>query len=181
MPLIIHHTAYVVMWSEFLTANPEVRFRFSAPPDFLSSSGSGTGSTEPLWGYLRSYLKEKLRLRSRKLRLTTVGDPPRWPRNTPLSAKVGTKFRRQVAVAQSARFACRLRVTEFVLIWIIHQELWGWGYKVEGKLRLVMREQKSLNTIALHDSVKHMEKLLTPKPGWRQITCRRSRERITRN
>jgi hypothetical protein len=39
--------------------------------------------------------------RSRKLRLTTVGDPPRWPRDTPLSKKVGTKFRRHVAVAQS--------------------------------------------------------------------------------
>jgi hypothetical protein len=40
-------------------------------------------------------------LRSRKLRLTTVGDPPHRPRDTPLSTKVGTKFRRQVAVAQS--------------------------------------------------------------------------------
>jgi hypothetical protein len=30
----------------------------------------------------------------------TVGDPPRWPRDTPLSTKVGTKFR-QVAVTQS--------------------------------------------------------------------------------
>jgi hypothetical protein len=28
------------------------------------------------------------------------GDPPRWPRDTPLSTKVDTKFRRQVAVAQ---------------------------------------------------------------------------------
>jgi hypothetical protein len=35
------------------------------------------------------------------LRLTTVGDPPRWPCDTPLSTKVDTKFRRQVAVAQS--------------------------------------------------------------------------------
>jgi hypothetical protein len=42
--------------------------------------------------------KKKLRLRSRKLRLTTVRDPPRWLRDTPLSTKVGTKFRRQVAV-----------------------------------------------------------------------------------
>jgi hypothetical protein len=32
-------------------------------------------------------------LRSRKLRLTSVGDPPRWPRDTPLSAKVGTRVR----------------------------------------------------------------------------------------
>jgi hypothetical protein len=37
------------------------------------------------------------RYRSRKLRLTTVGDPPRWPCDTPLSTKVDTKFRRQVA------------------------------------------------------------------------------------
>jgi hypothetical protein len=35
--------------TEFLAANPEVRVRFPAPPDFLSSSGSGTGSTQPLW------------------------------------------------------------------------------------------------------------------------------------
>jgi hypothetical protein len=41
------------------------------------------------------------KFRSRKLRLMTVGDPQRWPRDTPLSTKVDTKFRRQVAVAQS--------------------------------------------------------------------------------
>jgi hypothetical protein len=35
-------------WSEFLAANPEVRVRFPALPHFLSSSGSGTGSTQPL-------------------------------------------------------------------------------------------------------------------------------------
>jgi hypothetical protein len=29
------------------------------------------------------------------------GDPPRWPRDTPLSAKAGTEFREQVAVDQS--------------------------------------------------------------------------------
>jgi hypothetical protein len=40
--------------------------------------------------------------RSRKLTLTTVEDPPRWPHDTPLSTKVGTKFRRQVAVDESA-------------------------------------------------------------------------------
>jgi hypothetical protein len=43
-----------------------------------------------------------------------VGDPPRYPRDTPLSAKVGTKFRQQVAVAQWVQFACGLRDTEFV-------------------------------------------------------------------
>jgi hypothetical protein len=29
-----------------------------------------------------------------------VGDPLRWPRDTPLSTKIGTKFRWQVVVAQ---------------------------------------------------------------------------------
>jgi hypothetical protein len=42
-----HPTASVVWWSEFLAANPESRVRFPALPDFLSSSGSGTGSTQP--------------------------------------------------------------------------------------------------------------------------------------
>jgi hypothetical protein len=41
-----------------------------------------------------------------------VGDPPRWPRDTPLSTKVGTEFLRQVAVAQSVYFARWLRATE---------------------------------------------------------------------
>jgi hypothetical protein len=27
-----------------------------------------------------------------------MGDPPCWPHDTPLSTKVGTKFRQQVAV-----------------------------------------------------------------------------------
>jgi hypothetical protein len=59
-------------------------------------------------------LKEKYWLRSRKLRLTTVGDPPCSPRDTPLSTKVGTKFRQQVAVVQSVYFVCGLKATEFV-------------------------------------------------------------------
>jgi hypothetical protein len=35
------------MWSEFQTADPGVRVRFPALPDFHRSSGSGTGSTQP--------------------------------------------------------------------------------------------------------------------------------------
>jgi hypothetical protein len=41
-------TAFVMVWSEFLAAIPESRVRFPAIPDFLSSTGSGTGSTQPL-------------------------------------------------------------------------------------------------------------------------------------
>jgi hypothetical protein len=33
--------------SEFLVTDPEVRVRLPALPDFLRSSGSGTGSTQP--------------------------------------------------------------------------------------------------------------------------------------
>jgi hypothetical protein len=40
-------TASVVYWSEFQATDPEVRLRFPALPHFLSSSGSGTGSTQP--------------------------------------------------------------------------------------------------------------------------------------
>jgi hypothetical protein len=42
-----------VLWSEFLATDPEVRVRFPTQPDFLRSSGSGTGSTQPReynWG-----------------------------------------------------------------------------------------------------------------------------------
>jgi hypothetical protein len=48
----------------------------------------------------------------------TVMDPQRWPRDSPLSAKVGTKFRQEVEVAQSVYFACGLKATEFVLLQI---------------------------------------------------------------
>jgi hypothetical protein len=34
-------------WPEFLATDPEVLVRFPALPDFLRSTGSGTGSTQP--------------------------------------------------------------------------------------------------------------------------------------
>jgi hypothetical protein len=37
----------VVYWSEFLAADPEVWVRFAERSDFLGSSGSGTGPTQP--------------------------------------------------------------------------------------------------------------------------------------
>jgi hypothetical protein len=37
----------VLEWSVFLATDPEVVVRFPALPDFLRSSGSGTGSTQP--------------------------------------------------------------------------------------------------------------------------------------
>jgi hypothetical protein len=40
-------TASVVQWSELLATDSELRVRFPTLPDFLRSSGSGTGSTQP--------------------------------------------------------------------------------------------------------------------------------------
>jgi hypothetical protein len=39
--------AFVVQWSKVLDTDPENRVRFAALPDFLTSSGSGTGFTQP--------------------------------------------------------------------------------------------------------------------------------------
>jgi hypothetical protein len=43
----LNHYATASEKSEFLATDPEVRVRFPAQPDFLRSSGSGTGSTQP--------------------------------------------------------------------------------------------------------------------------------------
>jgi hypothetical protein len=40
-------TASVIYWSEFLATDPEVSGSIPALRDFLRSSGSGTGSTQP--------------------------------------------------------------------------------------------------------------------------------------
>jgi hypothetical protein len=40
-------TASVVYWLEFLATDQEIRVRLPAIPDFLRSSVSGTGSTQP--------------------------------------------------------------------------------------------------------------------------------------
>jgi hypothetical protein len=64
----------------FPSAFSSLSYMHSSPPQFL--------------------LRVLTSLRSRKLRLTTVGDLPRWPHNTPLWIKVGTKFCQQVAFAQ---------------------------------------------------------------------------------
>jgi hypothetical protein len=40
-------TASVVLWSDFLAADPGILGSIPGLPDFLSSSVSGTGSTQP--------------------------------------------------------------------------------------------------------------------------------------
>jgi hypothetical protein len=46
-PIVFRETASMVYWPEFLTTDPEAPVHFLALPDFLRSSGSGTGSTQP--------------------------------------------------------------------------------------------------------------------------------------
>jgi hypothetical protein len=58
------------------------RVRFPALPDFLRSTGSGTGPTQPVWGQLRSYLSEKVAAPVKKTEINGRGDSLRWPRNT---------------------------------------------------------------------------------------------------
>jgi hypothetical protein len=46
---------------------------------------------------------------SRKVRLTTVKDPLRWPRDNPISTKIGTKFCQHVAVVSQYSSLADLR------------------------------------------------------------------------
>ena len=45
--LVVTSTASVVWWSEFLATDTEVSVSIPGATRFLSSSGSGTGSTQP--------------------------------------------------------------------------------------------------------------------------------------
>jgi hypothetical protein len=47
------------LWSEFLATDPEVRVRVPELPDFLASSGSGTGSTQPCEYTIEELLERK--------------------------------------------------------------------------------------------------------------------------
>jgi hypothetical protein len=66
-------------------------FPFLALPDFLRSSGSGTWSTQPL-STIEELLGWKCSSSSLENRENGRRDPPRCPRNSPLSANVGNDF-----------------------------------------------------------------------------------------
>jgi hypothetical protein len=112
------------LWSSGQATDSEIRFLFPALPDFLRSSGSGMGSTQPReynWG---ATWKKMQRFRFRKPKLLPWGDPPRWLRDTALPAKVVTNFAdkwrslgRYSSLADWGHGACLLLVlcTEFNL------------------------------------------------------------------
>ena len=95
------------------------RVRSPALPDFLSSSGSGMGSTQPRevnWG---SYLNEKSGgSRSRKQRLTAVGTrcadhvTPLYPQKLALNSPTGCGC--SVGIVR-----VRTKATEFVCLFVI--------------------------------------------------------------
>jgi hypothetical protein len=74
-------TAFVVYWSEFLATDPEVRVRYSALPDFLRNSESGTGSTQSREYNGGATRNKKYRLRSRNSEYGRR-DTSRWPSET---------------------------------------------------------------------------------------------------
>jgi hypothetical protein len=88
-------TASVVSWSQFLAANQKGPGSILGATAFLNKSGSGTGSIQHREDKWRAAWNKNYGLRPRKLRLTAVGVPPRWGHDTTLTAKVGTKIRRQ--------------------------------------------------------------------------------------
>ena len=104
-PLCFQLTIYgPTLWSSgqsFWLQIQRSRVRFPALPDFLSSSRSGTGSTQPRevnWG--ATWIK-KVATPVQKTEINGRGDPLRWSRDTPLSAKVGTN------IADRRRPLCR--------------------------------------------------------------------------
>ena len=96
------------------------RVRSPALPDFLSSSGSGTGSTQPREVKLRSYLNKKCSgSRFRKQRWTAVGIrcanhvTPLYPQKLALTSPTGGG--RSVGMVRS-----RTKATEFSLVLVIY-------------------------------------------------------------
>ena len=109
------------LWSSGQSFWPQIqgsRVRSPALPDFLSSSGSGTGATQPREVNLRSYLNEKSSgSRSRKQRLTAVGTrcadhvTPHYPQMLALTSP--TSGGRSVGIVR-----VRTKATEFSLTWV---------------------------------------------------------------
>jgi hypothetical protein len=107
-----HHTP-IFSPSEFLATDPEVRVRFPPLPDFLRSSGSGTGSTQPReynWG--ATWKKNGSGLENQDY---GSRDPSRWPRDIPYPQKLAvtsqTSRGRSVGIVRS-----RIEATEFFFI-----------------------------------------------------------------
>jgi hypothetical protein len=83
----VFYLAVVVVVRSSWLQTQRSRVRFPPLPDFLRSGGFVMGSTQP-----RELLEGKERLWSRKLRLTTVGDPPCSPHGTLYPLKLALDF-----------------------------------------------------------------------------------------
>jgi hypothetical protein len=90
----VGHSPELPLWSSVQSSWPQIqrsRLRFPVLPDFLSSSVSGTGSTQPRGDNWEATWM-KLRAAARKIDINGRGDQLRWSRDTHLPAKVGNNF-----------------------------------------------------------------------------------------
>jgi hypothetical protein len=88
-----------------VATDPKVRVRFSALPDFLRSSRSGTGSTQPRECNLGATWKKKSSSSGLESREYGLRDPSRWPFGTLYPQKLAltspTSGSRSVGVVRS--------------------------------------------------------------------------------
>jgi hypothetical protein len=105
----------LVTW--FMAADLRSRVRFPALPDFLSSFGSGTGSTQPREDKWGATWKRKYQLRSWKPRLMDVGVCRTGHRRPFYLQKVGIKF---VGQWRSSVSIVHLRTKSYNFVWF-----WG--------------------------------------------------------
>jgi hypothetical protein len=135
------------------------RVRFPALPDFLSSNGSGTGSTQPReprevnWG--ATWIKRSNGTRSRKQRLTAVGircadhASPLYPQKLALTSPTGGG--RFVGIVRS-----RTKATEFRLVYRFHlQRQVDEVQFIELPLKMEAIECSETSAISTQKQVKH--------------------------
>jgi hypothetical protein len=82
----------MVLWSEFLATNPEAPGSIPGTSRFSQKQRVWDGIHSASWEQLWSYLKEKVAAPFYKTDINDRGNALRWPCDTPLSAKFGTKF-----------------------------------------------------------------------------------------
>jgi hypothetical protein len=110
------HNSDTYRTHQFLAADPKFRVRFPVLPDFLRSSGSGTGSTQPLeYNWIEELLGRKNRGSGLESREYSRRYPSRRPRVTlhpqKLALTSATSDGRSVVIVRS-----RTQATEFFFI-----------------------------------------------------------------
>jgi hypothetical protein len=98
-------------------------------------------------------------------------DPQGWPGDTPLSAKAGTKFCRQMAVTQSVYSACGLKETEFVCLSRIKNSDKECRYIRSSRMRLALMSIPQLVYYSLVPLYYTWEERHTGAHQWGHFNC----------